>query len=130
MTADSILLAQGRLRPIKEQNKGPKPALKSGGAKMKNLFRVLLAILLISTTASAADKADKDKTKQDERLKNAGAVMGEILDIPDNIPQDLLDKARCVVVIPSVVKAAFLVGGSYGRGAMVCRTGNNMTGSW
>ncbi len=97
---------------------------------MKNLFRVLLAILLISTTASAADKADKDKAKQEERLKNAGAVMGEILDIPDNIPQDLLDKARCVVVIPSVVKAAFLVGGSYGRGAMVCRTGNNMTGSW
>jgi lipid-binding SYLF domain-containing protein len=56
--------------------------------------------------------------------------MGEILNIPDNIPQDLLDKAKCVVVIPSVLKAAFVVGASYGRGTMVCRTGKNMMGSW
>jgi len=97
---------------------------------MKNLFRVLLAILLISTAASAADKEDKDKGKQEERLQNAGAVMGEILNIPDNIPQDLLDKARCVVVIPSVLKAAFVVGGTYGRGTMVCRTGKTMRGAW
>src|ERR1700692_3601010 len=97
---------------------------------MKNLFRVLLAILLISTAASAADKEDKDKSKQEERLQNAGAVMGEILNIPDNIPQDLLDKARCVVVIPSVLKAAFVVGGSYGRGTMVCRSGKEFSGPW
>jgi SH3 domain-containing YSC84-like protein 1 len=54
----------------------------------------------------------------------------EILDIPDNIPQDLLDKADCVVVYPSVLKAAFVVGGSYGRGAMTCRKGENFTGAW
>jgi len=57
-------------------------------------------------------------------------VMQEILDIPDDIPQDLLDKARCVVVMPSVLKAAFVVGGSYGRGTMVCRTGKEFSGPW
>ena len=54
----------------------------------------------------------------------------EILDIPDDIPQDLLDKARCVIVFPSVVKAAFIVGGSYGRGVMTCRTHKDYTGPW
>src|SRR5262249_15332238 len=62
--------------------------------------------------------------------QNAGTVVGEILDIPDDIPQDLLDKARCVVVLPSVLKAAFVVGGSYGRGAMICRTGKDFSGPW
>ena len=69
------------------------------------------------------------KTEQD-RLENSGKVMQEVLNIPDDIPQDLMDKARCVVVMPSVVKAAFVVGGSYGRGAMVCRTGKDFTGPW
>jgi len=69
------------------------------------------------------------KTEQD-RLQNAGKVMQEILNVPDDIPQDLIDKARCVVVMPSVLKAAFVVGGSYGRGTMVCRTGKDFTGSW
>ena len=71
-----------------------------------------------------------DKVKDEDRLKNAGTVLTEILNIPDDIPQDLLDKADCVVVFPSVLKAAFVVGGSYGRGAMTCRTGANFTGSW
>ncbi|HEV7968621.1 MAG TPA: lipid-binding SYLF domain-containing protein [Candidatus Acidoferrales bacterium] len=95
---------------------------------MKILFRVLLAVLVVSTVTFAAD--EKDKEKQDERLKNAGMVMSEILKVPDNIPQDLLDKAKCVVVIPSVVKAAFIVGGSYGRGTMVCRSGKSLSGGW
>src|SRR5690349_184855 len=69
------------------------------------------------------------KTEQD-RLENAGKVMHEILNVPDDIPQDLLDKARCVVVMPSVLKAAFVVGASYGRGTMVCRTGKDYTGPW
>jgi lipid-binding SYLF domain-containing protein len=63
-------------------------------------------------------------------LKDCGAVLKEILDIPDDIPQGLLDKADCVVVYPSVLKAAFVVGGSYGRGAMTCRKGENFKGSW
>jgi lipid-binding SYLF domain-containing protein len=50
--------------------------------------------------------------------------------VPEDIPQDLLDKARCVIVFPSVIKAAFVVGGSYGRGVMVCRTGKDHTGPW
>jgi lipid-binding SYLF domain-containing protein len=94
---------------------------------MKILFRVLLALAVISTAVSAAEK---EKEKMEDRLQNSGSVMGEILNIPDNIPQDLLDKAKCVVVIPSVLKAAFIVGGSYGRGALVCRSGNAFSGSW
>jgi len=76
-----------------------------------------------------AREAGEQKREQD-RLQNADLVMQEILKIPDNIPQDLLDKARCVIVMPSVLKAAFVVGGSYGRGAMVCRTGKNFSGPW
>ena len=63
-------------------------------------------------------------------MKECGTVLKEILDIPDNIPQDLLDKGDCLVVYPSVLKAAFVVGGSYGRGAMTCRKGENFAGSW
>lgn len=67
---------------------------------------------------------------ENNRLQNAGKVMHEILGIPDDIPQDLINKARCVIVMPSVLKAAFVFGGSYGRGAMVCRTGKDFTGPW
>lgn len=68
--------------------------------------------------------------KEEERLKDAGEVLSEILNIPDNIPQDLLDKAECVVVLPSVKKLAIGIGGSYGRGVMVCRSGEHFTGPW
>ena len=97
---------------------------------MKNLIACLLGITLIlqPTGPSVARAANKDK--DEDRLKDCGTVLKEILDIPDNIPQDLLDKADCVVVYPSVLKAAFVVGGSYGRGAMTCRKGDNFKGSW
>jgi len=96
---------------------------------MKNLIACLLGITLIlqPTGPSVARAANKDK--DEDSLKDCGAVLKEILDIPDNIPQDLLDKADCVVVYPSVLKAAFVVGGSYGRGAMTCRKGENFTGA-
>jgi lipid-binding SYLF domain-containing protein len=68
--------------------------------------------------------------KEADRLENCGTVMKEIMDIPDDIPQDLIDKAECVVIYPSVLKGAFVVGGSYGRGAMTCRTGEHFTGPW
>ena len=84
-----------------------------------------LPVLIRPQTARADDKA-----KDEGRLDNAGEVMKEILDIPDDIPQSLLDKADCVIVIPSVLKAAFIVGGSYGRGAMTCRSGDNFQGPW
>ncbi|HTB94975.1 MAG TPA: lipid-binding SYLF domain-containing protein [Candidatus Sulfotelmatobacter sp.] len=90
------------------------------------LTSLLLALLpLFAEVASAADQE-----KDDDRLKNCGTVLKEILDVPDNIPQDLLDKADCVVVFPSVLKAAFIVGASYGRGAMSCRRGENFRGPW
>jgi len=87
---------------------------------------ILFGVLpLLAGVASASDQ-----TKDDERLRNSGTVLKEILDVPDSIPQDLLDKADCVVVFPSVLKAAFIVGGSYGRGAMSCRKGESFTGPW
>lgn len=65
-----------------------------------------------------------------DRLEKAASVVGEILDMPDGIPQELLDKAECIVVLPSVKKFAIGFGGSYGRGAMICRSGKNFTGPW
>src|ERR1700741_3366869 len=97
---------------------------------MRKLVTCLSCILfafgpLFVEVANAANQ-----TKDDDRLKNCGMVLKEILDVPDNIPQDLLDKADCVAVFPSVVKAAFIVGASYGRGAMSCRRGENFRGPW
>src|ERR1700687_2288869 len=69
-------------------------------------------------------------TKEQERLENCGAVLEEIMNIPDNIPANLVDKAECVIVIPSVVKLAVGFGGAYGRGAMICRSGENFSGHW
>jgi lipid-binding SYLF domain-containing protein len=71
-----------------------------------------------------------DKIKDEDRLKNAGEVAKEIMDIPDDIPQSVMDKADCIVVIPSVIKGAFVVGASYGRGAMTCRSGEDFHGPW
>jgi lipid-binding SYLF domain-containing protein len=90
---------------------------------------LLEAGLLALAPILLAKNQGEAKTEQD-RLENAGKVIQEILNVPDDIPQDLLDKARCVVVMPSVLKAAFVVGGSYGRGTMVCRTGKDFTGPW
>jgi lipid-binding SYLF domain-containing protein len=90
---------------------------------------VAIAGILALGPSLSAKSSDEARAERD-RLQNSGKVMQEILNVPDDIPQDLLDKARCVVVMPSVLKAAFVVGGSYGRGTMVCRTGKNFTGPW
>jgi len=81
---------------------------------------------LFNPTPARAD----DKVKDEDRLKNAGEVAKEIMDIPDDIPQSVMDKADCIVVIPSVIKGAFVVGASYGRGAMTCRSGEDFHGPW
>src|SRR5246500_3679349 len=95
--------------------------------KLKNvLASITIALLMLAFSTPAADKEEKDE----DRIKDAGRVLTEILNVPDDIPQDLLDKAACVVVFPSVLKAAFIVGGSYGRGAMTCRQGQNFGGRW
>src|SRR2546426_9267728 len=72
----------------------------------------------------------KKLNNEQKRLEECGVVMQEVLNVPDNIPQGLLEKAECVIVIPSVKKLAFGVGASYGRGAMVCRTGEKFRGPW
>src|SRR5579872_3384669 len=92
--------------------------------------KLLLLGMTFALTAAPMLAAPADNEKETDRLTNAGMVMEEIMNIPDNIPQDLLDKAECVVVFPSVLKAAFIVGGSYGRGAMICRSGEHFTGPW
>lgn len=71
-----------------------------------------------------------DDKKEEDRLEECGTVLTEIMDIPEDIPQDLIDKAECVIVYPSVIKGAFIVGASLGRGAMTCRTGEHYTGPW
>jgi lipid-binding SYLF domain-containing protein len=93
--------------------------------RTKSLAYIMSALLLLAITGWADDKG-----KDEDRLRTSGTVLNEILKVPDNIPQDLLDKADCVVVFPSVLKAAFVVGGSYGRGAMTCRKGQNFNSSW
>ncbi len=98
----------------------------------KKMFSLLLVAVLIGLPAlftPAPARAD-DKEKDEDRLQNAGQVLKEILNIPDNIPQNLLDKADCVIVLPSVLKAAFVVGANYGRGAMTCRSGDDFRGPW
>jgi SH3 domain-containing YSC84-like protein 1 len=97
---------------------------------MRKLLSCLSSVLLVTLPLFAEVANASDRTKDDDRLRNCGTVLKEILDVPDNIPQSLLDKADCVVVFPSVLKAAFIVGGSYGRGAMSCRRGENFRGPW
>lgn len=87
----------------------------------------LVIVVLVFTLSIPLFAAGK---KEQERLQEAGTVLKEVLDIPEGVPKDLLEKAECVVVLPSVKKGAIGIGLSYGRGAMVCRTGENFTGSW
>jgi SH3 domain-containing YSC84-like protein 1 len=93
---------------------------------MRKLWCMLAATILISYPFAAV-QAQK---KESDRLEAAGSVLEEILNIPDDIPSDLLNKAECVIVAPSVLKFAIGFGGSYGRGAMSCRSGANFTGPW
>src|SRR5260370_9232192 len=89
-------------------------------------FMATAACLTLGAGAVYARKLNKEQ----KRLEECGVVMQEVLNIPDNIPHELLEKAECVIVIPSVRKLAFGVGADYGRGAMVCRTGEHFRGSW
>jgi lipid-binding SYLF domain-containing protein len=97
---------------------------------MRKLLPCVVSILFAAGPILSEARSASDESKDDDRLRNCGSVLKEILDVPDNIPHDLLDKADCVVVFPSVLKAAFIVGGSYGRGAMSCRKGDHFRGPW
>src|SRR5262245_30784291 len=94
--------------------------------RMNKLWCAMAAIVLV-TCPFASSFA---QNKENDRLKTAGEVLGDILNVPDDIPTDLLNKAECVIVAPSVVKFAIGIGGSYGRGVMTCRSGESFTGPW
>lgn len=87
----------------------------------------LLLVLMLAGGLALPVAAQK---KEQDRVENAGTVMTEILKVPESIPKELLRKADCVIVIPSVLKFAFVIGGSYGRGVMTCQTGDKFAGSW
>jgi lipid-binding SYLF domain-containing protein len=99
---------------------------------MKKILSALLVAALVGlpTLFVPAKVLADDTTTDQDRIQNAGKVLQEIMDIPDDIPQDVIDKADCVIVYPSVLKAAFIVGASYGRGVMTCRRGPNFRGRW
>ncbi len=88
----------------------------------KSILLVCLGLLIAGTVYGA--------NKEQKRLENSGVVMQEIMNLPDGIPKEVMENAKCVIVFPSVLKAAFVVGASYGRGAMVCRTGKDFHGPW
>jgi lipid-binding SYLF domain-containing protein len=90
---------------------------------MKALLALLMAYAFLIP-------AFADNQKEQGRVKDSGDILKEILNIPDDIPQDLLDKAECLVILPSVKKGAFGIGGSFGRGVMICRSGQHYTGLW
>jgi SH3 domain-containing YSC84-like protein 1 len=92
---------------------------------MKRAFVLGLTLLFTFSTFAA-----NEETREQKRLEACGEVFKEILNIPDGIPKDLLNKAECVIVIPTVLKFAIGVGGSFGRGAISCRTGEHFTGPW
>ena len=91
---------------------------------MKKACVFVIAVFLACPAFAA------EQSREQKRLSSCGQVFKEIMDIPDGIPKDLLNKAECVIVIPSVVKFAFGVGGDFGRGAITCRTGEHFTGRW
>src|SRR5580658_8465729 len=99
---------------------------------MKKILSALLiaALIALPTIVNPTRVRADDKSTDEDRIESAGQVLQEIMDIPDDIPQSLIDKADCVIVYPSVLKAAFIVGASYGRGVMTCRKGPNFRGRW
>lgn len=100
-------------------------AMKPEKAMTKTFCAVFLTLTLL-LPSFAKDKEEKETT----RLEESAVVLKEILGMPEGIPKDLMDKSVCVVVYPSVKKAAFVVGASYGRGVITCRAGKELNGSW
>src|SRR5260370_7610384 len=95
-----------------------------GGRVMRKTSVLVVAMFLACSTFATNESRDQ------KRLETCGQVFKEILNIPDGIPKDLLNKAECVIVIPSVLKFAIGIGGDFGRGAITCRTGQHFTGHW
>ena len=85
------------------------------------------ALVLVSIAMALPTLA---QNKIDNRLGDSAEVLSQILSKPDEIPKQLLNRARCVLVFPAVRKIAVGIGGTYGRGVIVCRSGQDMTGPW
>jgi lipid-binding SYLF domain-containing protein len=102
---------------------GPVGHFFSRRSSMSRRYVSLAVCLALGVATVGAQNNEKDQNKEQERLGTAALVMDEVLNVPDNVPQEVLDKAECVIVIPAMTKVALGIGGSYGRGAMVCRSG-------
>src|SRR5258708_28403248 len=89
-------------------------------------FTVCFVVFLMSATAPFA----ADDEHEQDRVRETGTVLKEILNIPDDIRRDLLDKAQCVIILPSVKKGAFGIGCSYGPDVMACRSGAHYKDRW
>jgi lipid-binding SYLF domain-containing protein len=121
-------MSRGRTEPKRTKEA---PEMKRIKCTLGSTVGIGLALVGLAWTPATSAKMKDDKIdKINDRIQNAGTVLKEVIDVPEDIPRDLLDKARCVIVFPSVLKAAFVVGGDYGRGVMTCRTGREMNGPW
>ena len=88
-------------------------------------MKKFLIAFLIATFSLAAFAVKEDRTEVNDRLTDSAKVLDELMGTPDNsIPETVLAKAKCVAVIPSMVKGGFIVGGRHGRGVATCRTAN------
>lgn len=114
------------MRVMKKSPRSYQSAGRIESRRGKNMKKTLTALSLALVLGLPACAEEKDA----ERVENAGKVLKEILDAPDSIPQDVLDKTKCVVILPSVLKFAIGIGGSYGRGVMTCRGGETFHGPW
>ena len=95
-----------------------------------SIVMLMLLLAIVAFGQSGDQKEGKGSTER-ERIKESGDVLKQILDMPDKgVPKSVLDGSKCVIVLPSVKKAAFGVGASYGRGVMTCRTGTDYKGPW
>ena len=102
-----------------------RPHPKSAGCFVRAASLTALACLFLPVIAKAADNnADQ------ERLTASGQILKELLDSPNGIPISLLNKADCVILLPSVKKGGFIIGAQYGKGVMTCRSGQNFNGRW
>ncbi len=90
------------------------------------MMRVIVGLMILMMAGPLLLARDTEE----DRLADSAKVLEEILNIPDALPKELLNKAECVAVLPSVKKFAIGIGGSYGRGVLVCRTGEKFTGPW
>jgi SH3 domain-containing YSC84-like protein 1 len=98
---------------------------------MKRITCLAVALTVaLGAVLSIVRSAMGDESREQKRLEACGEVLKEVLDIPDGLPKDVLNKAECVIVIPSTLKFAIGIGGDFGRGAITCRTGQHFTGLW